>query len=381
MSSAAVTPDPAGSHSPLDRLGGRRRRSASLAAVLAAALIATACSGGDTTTAGAPDTPTAPESPRTLTLLTHDSFDVSTDVLAAFMAETGVRVEVVPLGDTGSALNRVILTADDPEGDLLFGVDNTFLSRALDADLFLPYRSPLLDRVDAALVPDDDRVTPVSFGDVCVNYDIAWFEAAQLAPPTTLTDLADPAYAGLLVVQNPATSSPGLAFLLGTIERLGEEAAFALWADLRANDVLVADGWSDAYYGAFTHAGGGDRPLVVSYASSPPAEVLFAVEPTDVAPTAVLVDTCFRQVEYVGILATSPRADDARLLIDFLLSDTFQADMPLTMFVYPVRPDVALPDVFTAHSLLPEVSTSMDPDRIEAGREGWITRFTSTVLR
>jgi len=314
-------------------------------------------------------------------LLTHDSFDVSTEVLAAFTAETGIEVEIIPLGDAGSALNRVILTADDPEGDVLFGVDSTFLTRALDADLFLFYRAAGLDQVDPSLRPGDDRVTPIDFGDVCVNYDIAWFADAGLDVPTDLASLADPAYAGLLAVQNPATSSPGLAFLLASIERLGEDAAFTFWGRLRANDVLVTDGWSEAYYGAFTHASDGDRPLVVSYASSPPAEVLFASEPTDTAPTGVIVDTCYRQIEYAGILASTPRPDDARRLVDFLLSPAFQADVPLTMFVFPVRSDVALPDVFAAHAVLPARPLTMDPARIDASREAWIERFTTTVLR
>jgi len=275
----------------------------------------------------------------------------------------------------------VILTADDPEGDVLFGVDSTFLTRALAADIFLPYRARGLEAVDPRLVPSDDRVTPVDFGDVCVNYDIAWFTEANLAVPSDLAALADPAYAGLLAIQNPATSSPGLAFLLGTIERLGEDAAETFWQRLRDNDVLVTDGWSEAYYGAFTHASDGDRPLVVSYASSPPAEVLFADVPTDTAPTGVILDTCYRQVEYVGILASTSRPDDARRLVDFLLSPTFQADVPLTMFVFPVRTDVALPDVFAAHAVLPDRPLVMDPARIDANREDWIARFTATVLR
>jgi len=316
-----------------------------------------------------------------LRLLTHDSFDVSPAILAQFTAETGIVVEIVQLGDAGSALNRVILTADDPEGDVLFGVDSTFLTRALTADLFLPYRAQGLELVDPTLLPTDDRVTPISFGDVCVNYDIAWFADAGLDVPSDLAALADPAYTGLLAVQNPATSSPGLAFLLGTIERLGEEGAFALWQRLRANDVLVTDGWSEAYYGAFTHTSEGDRPLVVSYASSPPAEVLFADVPTDVAPTGVIVETCYRQIEYVGILSATDRPDDARRLVDFLLSPAFQEGIPLAMFSFPARTDVALPDVFVTHAVLPERPLEMDPARIDEGREGWIARFTATVLR
>jgi len=321
------------------------------------------------------------EAPRTVTLLTHDSFDVSEEVLAAFEAEQGLEVRVVPLGDAGAALNAVALTADDPGGDVLFGVDSTFLTRALAADVFLPHLAADLDAVDPSFLPPDDRVTPVDFGDVCVNADLAWFADRGLAVPRTLEDLADPAYRGLLVVQNPATSSPGLAFLLGTIERLGEEDAFRYWAELRANDVLVTDGWTDAYYGAFTHAGGGDRPLVVSYASSPPAEVLFAEEPLDVAPTGVLLDTCHRQVEYAGVLRGATDVGAARALVDALLSPAFQADLPLTMFVFPVRGDVALPEVFATHAVLPDAPVAMDPARIDAGRETWIARFDAVVLR
>jgi thiamine transport system substrate-binding protein len=345
----------------------RRTRTASVLATMALTIAACGSDGGS---ADAP-----------LRLLTHDSFDVSTSVLEQFTAETGIVVEVVPLGDAGSALNRVILTADDPEGDVLFGIDSTFLTRALAAGVLQPYRSPTLEHVDPSLVPTDDRVTPVTFGDVCVNYDIAWFTSAGIEVPRDLASLADPIYAGLLAVQNPATSSPGLAFLLGTIERLGEDGAFSLWERLRANDVLVTDGWSEAYYGAFTHASDGDRPLVVSYASSPPAEVLFAAVPTDTAPTGVILDTCYRQIEYVGILAATERTEDARRLVDFLLSPTFQADVPLTMFVFPARNDVALPEVFTEHAVLPARPLVMDPDRIDAGREAWIARFTATVLR
>ncbi len=337
------------------------------------ALVATTALVAGCTGDGAADGP--------LRLLTHDSFDVSTSVLEAFTAETGIEVEVIPIGDAGSALNRVILTKDDPEGDLLFGVDSTFLTRALDEDLFLPYLAAGLESVDPELVPDDDRVTPIDFGDVCVNYDKAWFDEAGIPVPEDLAALASPEYAGLLAVQNAATSSPGLAFLLATIERFGEDGAFAFWERLRANDVLVTDGWSEAYYGAFTHASDGDRPLVVSYASSPPAEVLFASEPTDTAPTGVIVDTCFRQIEYVGILATTDRGDDARRLVDFMLSPAFQADVPLTMFVFPVRSDVALPDVFVEHAVLPERPLTMAPERIDAGREDWIARFSTTVLR
>ena len=226
-------------------------------------------------------------------------------------------------------------------------------------------------------------MTPIDFGDVCVNYDKAAF--GDLPAPETLDDLADPAYSGMLVVENPATSSPGLAFLLATIARFGETGAYTwqdYWADLRANDVQVTRGWEEAYYGAFSGgAGTGDRPLVVSYASSPPAEVVFATEPTDTAPTGVVADGCFRQVEYAGILAGTGNREAAEALIDFMLSEAFQEDIPLSMFVFPANSTAALPDVFIEHAVVPAAPLTMDPADIEENRERWIDEWTSIILR
>jgi thiamine transport system substrate-binding protein len=318
----------------------------------------------------------------TLRLLTHDSFDVTEEVLASFTEETGIDVEVVPSGDAGTVVNQAILTADAPQGDLLFGVDTTFLSRALDEDLFLPYTSPRLERVPAELQPGDERVTPVDVGDVCLNYDVAAFEDGDVSPPESLDDLVDPAYEGMTVVMNPATSSPGLAFVLATVQEYGDDGWLTYWEELVDNDVLVTDGWSGAYYDEFSGSGqGGDRPIVVSYASSPAAEVLFAEEDLDEAPTAVVQASCVRQVEYVGILDGTEHEAEAQQLVDFLLSVEFQEDVPLTMFVYPVVDDAELPDVFIEHAELAEEPYAVDPLTIGDEREDWIEEWTDTVLR
>jgi thiamine transport system substrate-binding protein len=317
-----------------------------------------------------------------LRLLTHDSFDVSTEVLESFEQETGIEVEVIPSGDAGTTLNQAILTKDSPQGDLLFGVDNTFLSRALDEELFLSYRSPRLDVVPEAYQLDpEDRATPIDVGDVCLNYDVAWFDENDVPVPDDLADLTDERYRGLLAVQNPATSSPGLAFLLATVERFGEDGYLDFWADLRDNDVVVTDGWSEAYYDEFSGAGDGDRSLVVSYASSPPAEVFFADPQPDEAPTGVIEASCFRQIEFVGILATTEHPDEAKLLVDFMLSPTFQEDIPLRMFVFPVAEDAELPEVFVEHAQLPDEPFELDPFVIGENREAWIDEWTRTVLR
>lgn len=366
--------------------------------LLAAALATTAC-GGDVTPPDDVD-PDA-ENPATeepspaadgdadasagaVQLVTHDSFNVSEEILQAFTDQTGVEVEVLRGGDAGQVVNQAILSAGNPQGDVLFGIDNTMLSRALDEDVFEAYEADGLDAVDDALVLDDEhRVTPIDRGDVCLNYDKAAFDESGTPVPETLADLTDDAYAGQLVVEDPATSSPGLSFLLATVAEFGEDGWQDFWEGLVANDVAVSAGWEDAYYGRFSGSAGseGDRPLVVSYASSPPAEVLFAEEDLDEAPTGVIEASCFQQVEFAGVLAGTDAPDAARQLVDFMLSKEFQADIPLQMFVFPARGDVELPQEFTEHTVVPDDPVTMDPATIDANREQWIEQWDAIVNR
>lgn len=346
-----------------------RRLLAPLVLLVVVTMVAAACDRGS--------------SDDTITLVTHDSFNISDDVLEEFTAETGVEVQVLPSGDAGTTLNQAILTEGDPLGDVIFGIDNTFLSRATEADILVPYESPeLADVPDELQLDPEHRATPVDHGDVCINFDKEWFAEEGLAPPETLEDLAAPEYAGLLVVENPATSSPGLAFLLATVAHFGEDGWRDYWQQLRDNDVLAVSGWEEAYNGEFTAGEGqGDRPLVVSYASSPPAAVYFSDPPPDESPIGTQLESCFRQIEFVGILEGTDKPDEARELVDFMLSERFQADIPLNMFVFPAREGVELPEVFVEHADVPSEPLSLPPDEIGEHRERWIREWTDTVLR
>jgi len=329
-------------------------------------------------------TPTA-DGPRTLRVMTHDSFALSEDVLAAFEAEHNVTVSVLQSGDAGSLVNKAILSGETPLADVLYGVDNAFLSRALQNEIFEAYTPIALTGVPGEFQLDPNhRAIPVDYGDVCLNYDKAFFVERGLSLPQTLDDLLKPELSGLLVVENPATSSPGLAFLLATIAQYGEDGYLDYWAGLRANDVKIVDDWSTAYYTEFSGSSGqGPRPLVVSYASSPPAEVIFAdPRPAD-APTASVVEpgTCFRQIEFVGILTGTPNRDLAEAWVDFMLGPQVQQDLALQMFVFPVVPDTPLPADFERYAQIPAEPATLPPDQIAANREGWIEAWTDVVLR
>ena len=338
-----------------------------LAALLALSLVAVGCSDDKN------------DGPVTLRLVTHDSFAVSDDVIASFTEATGIKVKIVASGDAGAALNQSIVNRRHPLGDVFFGVDNTFLTRALDADLFVRYASAALAQVDDRWELDKDhRVTPIDHGDVCVNYDKSAFPTR---PPSSFDDLVSPADKGKLVVENPATSSPGLAFLLSTVAEYGETGWQAYWKKLRANGVSVANGWEEAYNQSFSGGSGqGDKPMVVSYSTSPPAEVVFADPQPKEAPTGVVTATCFGQVELAGILRHSKHQAESRKLIDFMLSKRFQEDMPLQMFVFPVLDGAKLPDAFVEHAAKVDHPLSVPSDEIDKNRERWIEEWTSIVL-
>jgi thiamine transport system substrate-binding protein len=347
-------------------------------------LFFSACNAGDDQgTAAQTSAQTSPKEAPTLTVMTHDSFSISEQVMNAFTEASGIEVRFLKSGDTGTAVNKAVLAKDKPLADVFYGVDNTFLSRALEEGIFEKYESPLLtDIPDQFELDPQYGALPVDFGDVCLNFDKAYFVENNLPPPQNLEDLLQPQYKDLLVVENPATSSPGLAFLLATIGHFGESGYLDYWEGLVENNLLVVNDWEVAYNQEFSRAGG-SRPIVVSYGSSPPFEVIFSETPIDEPPTEVVVSdgACFRQIEFVGILNGTQNRDLAEEWIDFMLSPTFQEDIPLQMFVFPVNKNTKLDETFEEYLAVPENPAFVNLEDISSKRETWIRDWTEVVLR
>jgi thiamine transport system substrate-binding protein len=330
-----------------------------------------------------PDADLATAEPRTLTIMTHDSFSASEAVIQTFETQNNVTLKFLSSGDAGTALNKAILSKGNPIADVFYGLDNTFLSRALKEDIFEPYQAPLLSSIAGAFKLDpENRALPIDYGDVCLNYDKAYFAERSLTPPQNLSDLLKPEYRSMLVVENPASSSPGLGFLLATIGAFGEDKYLDYWQGLVENDVLVVNDWEGAYYTQFSRYGG-NRPIVVSYGSSPPFEVIYAEQPIDEPTTAVISGdlSCFRQIEFAGILKGTKNRDLAEKWLDYMLSPAFQEDIPLQMFVFPVNPAAKLDERFTRFLVVPEQTAQVSPEDIAAKREAWIKAWTEAVLR
>jgi len=340
-----------------------------LVVAVAAALILSGCS----TTASPEDT-----TPEKLVLVTHDSFNLSEGTLAQFTDETGIEVEVQAAGDAGELVNKLVLTKDSPLGDVVFGIDNTFASRAVNEGVLEKFVSGDLTDAEAQyLLPADqggEQLTPIDNGDVCVNVDHEWFTEAGIDEPVSLDDLLKPEYKDLFVVPAANSSSPGLAFLLATIAAKGEDGWQQYWAGLVANGVKIDAGWSDAYYVDFSGPSSeGDRPLVVSYASSPP----FEVQEDGTVPTGALLDTCFRQTEYAGVIAGTKYPTASGQLVDFLFSTTVQNDIPESMYVFPVNAAATLPEGWSETAKIAENPFVVSPADIDANREKWLSEWAA----
>ena len=321
---------------------------------------------------------------QTLTIMAHDSFAVSEEVISNFEVQHNTKVNILNSGDANTTVNLAILNKANPLADILYGIDNTLLSRALDANILEKYESPFTSNIaNEFLLDTQQRVTPINYGDVCINYDKSYFNDNDLEIPNSLQSLTNPDYANLLVVQNPAASSPGLAFLLATIGHFGPDEYLDYWLDLKNNGVKIVENWETAYYTEFSGSSGkGNYPLVVSYASSPPAEVIFATEPIDEAPTGSIVanETCFRQIEFVGIVNGTTNRILSEDWIDFMLSKTFQEDIPIQMFMFPVNTEAELPLEFIEHAQLSNNPSIVSPEDIDTHRENWIKSWSALML-
>lgn len=362
-----------------------RARALTATATAALLLSAAGCStmGGDsasepTETPSSTGAGGADEVGGTVVLVTHSSFSLPRKLVRSFESETGIDLETRSAGDGGTLTAKLSLTKDNPTGDVAFGVDNTFASRPLEEGVFAPYAADLPAGADEYVLDEGgDRLTPVDVGNVCVNVDTTWFEREGIEPPRTLDDLTDPAYADLFVTSGASTSSPGMAFLLSTIAEYGEDGWQDYWTDLLANGAKVVDGWEDAYYGDFTQGGAdGERPIVLSYDSSPAFTV------TDGrSTTAALLDTCFRQVEYAGVLAGADNPAGAEAVVDWLVSDEVQAALPTSMYVFPVSDAVEVPADWAQHAEQPSEPYEVAPADIAAHREEWLTEWTDVISR
>lgn len=310
-------------------------------------------------------------------LAVHDSYDLPSHLLNQFEKEHQARVVIIKMGDANAMLNRLILTRGKyPLADAVFGLDNNNIYKAKEMGI-LAEQQPSSQPTDVAL----PYALAIDFGFVTLNYDKKWFAQRRLALPKSLEDLTKPEYKDLLVIPNPGTSTPGLAFLLANIGGMGEEKAFAWWAKMRQNGVKVTKGWSDAYYTEFS-ANGGSRPIMVGYATSPAAEVFYSDGKlhTPNMGNLFLPAGSYLQIEGAAVLKGTQQADLAGKLVQYLQSQQVQESILTSMWVYPAVSGIEYYPIIL-HASVPKTHYAPQADRIAAHQKAWVARWIKTVLK
>lgn len=302
-----------------------------------------------------------------VTILTHDSFVISDEQIAAFEKETGYDLVTTAPGDAGVVTSQLQMEGGASGVDGVFGIENYSALAISETDAladFTPQNLPE-SASDYVISP---KLTPIDRGQVCINVDHDWFKENGKTEPTGFEDLAKPEYAELLTLTNPTTSSPGLAFAVASINALGEDQWQSYWTDLIKGGAKVNESWSDAYFTDFSGAeGAGEYPLVLSYSSSPAATE---------RSTGVIESTCTEQVEYAGVLKNAANPEGAQAFIEFMLEDEFQQGLPEAMYMYPINDAIELPEDWAAKATLVDAPVEVDLEQLKAKRETWLKEWT-----
>jgi thiamine transport system substrate-binding protein len=324
-------------------------------------------------------TVSAQAAPDELRVMVHSSFSLPKPLLAQFETQSKVKLRIIKGGDAGEMLNKLILTRAQPVADVVFGIDNALVLKAQAVQVIEPFPNASLH--GPAPLALGHGVVPVDYGYVNLNYDKAWVAKSGVPLPKSLDDLTQATYRDWLLVQNPATSSPGYAFLLATIAGLGEEKAFDWWAKMRANGLKVTKGWSEAYYTDFSR-NGGKYPVVVSYATSPAAEVFYSKDKLTESPTGNLFvkGGVFRQVEGVALVKGGGQREAAAKFIEFLRSAPVQEALQTSMWMFPAEARTPRPEVMR-HGPEPTAYDSLSADVIADKGAQWVSRWTQVVLK
>ncbi len=309
-----------------------------------------------------------------LTIYTYDSFVAewgpAPKVIPKFEKKYNVKVQMISVGDAGHVLNRAILEKKNPRADIILGIDNNMLSKALDSGILEPYVSKNLSLLPDELIFDKTHhITPFDHGYFAIVYDTKKISK----PPVSFEDLLHPRFRNKLILEDPRTSSPGLGFLLWTIA-VYKEDYLKYWERLRPNILTITEGW-DTAYGLFTS---GEAPMVLSYTTSPAYHVEY--EDTTRYQAAIFKEGNYLQIEGMGILKGSKNRMLAEKFIDFILTEDFQMEIPLTNWMFPVNPEVKTPDSFR-YAPKPDKTLSLDTFEIERNQDRWIKGWLSVVTK
>ncbi|MCK4247427.1 MAG: thiamine ABC transporter substrate-binding protein [Methanomicrobia archaeon] len=307
-----------------------------------------------------------------LVIYTYDSFvsewGIGPKIVPLFEEAYNCKVEIKAVGDAGDVLNRAIIEKNNPRADILIGIDNNSLSKALKNDILVPYTPKTIDVVPEQFIFDPTyHVVPFDYGYIAFVYD-----SEIITPPQTFDELLDPKYKKAIILEDPRTSSPGAAFLLWTIAIYGENY-LDFWEQLKPNILTITSGWDQAY-GMFTS---GEAPIVLSYATSP----AYHVEYEDITRYKAFIpkDGGYLQIEGAGIVKNCAHKELAEKFIDWMLTEDFQREIPLTQWMFPVNSNVELPASFD-YAVKPDKILYLDSEEIAENLDRWIKNWAELMI-
>lgn len=289
---------------------------------------------------------------------TYDSFisewGPGPALIEAFEKQSGYTLTFISVGDGAQVLSRAVLEKDNPQADVLVGLDNQLADEARKRGILSAYKPQNAD----ALIPENLRftndwlLTPYDWSNFALIYDTK----SSVSEPASLEDLTKSEYKNKIILMDPRTSTPGLGFVSWTVSVYGDDY-LDYWKRLKPNILTMAPGW-DTGYGLFTS---GEAPLVISYTTSPAYHVEYENETRYKA--LIFSEGHAHQIEGAGVVRNAVNQKGAKAFIDFLISKEAQDLIPLLQWMYPVNQEVALPPSFDAAPKAGK-NLSCDPQKV-----------------
>ncbi len=314
----------------------------------------------------------AAQEAQTLVVYATDSFlsewGPAPQVFPKFEEKYGIKIESRQVGSAGEIVNLVIMDKGKQSADIIIGADNNLLSTLLDNDVLAPYKPAGIEKVKDELLFDKTyHLIPYDYSFFALVYDSNKIKN----PPKSLDDLLKPEYKKSLIIMDPRTSSPGLGFLMWTVKCKGEGYK-DYWKKLMPNILTVSESWSSGY-GLFTN---GEAPMVTSYTTSPAYHVEY--DKIENIKTVLFDEGNYMQTEGAGILKNAPHMDAAKKFMDFILSEDFQKEIPLTNWMYPVT-DIPMPASYKS-APVSDKPLLLEPKEISKNMDSWLNGWLESTL-
>jgi len=296
----------------------------------------------------------------------------------AFEKKHDVDVQFVATGDARMMLTKLLTEreAGRPGADVFVGVGSVDLSMARGEDLFVPLTGediPNLASVrEDLLIDPTNSLIPYEHSYVTLVYDSQVLAVEDV--PLTFEQLLDPKYKKMLILEDPRTSSVGLAFLLWTIHQYGDPGYLDYWRKLLPNVLTITQGWSAAYDLFLAR----EAPIVVSFSTDTAYSVI--EEGSARYKVMLLNSQGYRSIYLMGIVKGTKQQGLCKELLDFVLSPEVQERISTTEWMFPANRKTLLPVLFYQNAVFPPDPVMVPSERIGENLDRWLLEWAGIIV-